>query len=494
MKKGISLVALIITIIVLITLTSAVVLTGINTTQEAQLAVFYNNVSTMQEAVQLKINNNITEYALKGIDNLEIYKWVGVVENYTESNAKSSINPTFDNTTINEISVAKIDNSIKNNISISDEEFEKYYISNNGTVYYEGFLYKGITYYNRVVSSQSIITPTPTTLCLTDGTYNTQEQVNSPKLLEGMVGIYWNNDNEEITSNSPEWNYSDWYNYQDKLYANAKTPDGSYWVWIPRFAYRINSGFNTSTTGAIDIKFLKDTSYIASDNTSIDSCTEGNGFWNQHSGFKYTGNDNLTYELPGFWVSKYDMSGTDSSSLKSVPNGSIFISSSVSTLGMAGINYNPNYNSHTTKTEEWGALCCLSHSPYGSNGEFISSEMVSNGNITGLYNLNGGFHLTALTCGDWGSYFNNDIRFYTRIVYGSYIECREATRTLFGSCLYECSGAPTIDGYPAAWTGGTSTVTGGSDQGSLRGCTSMFDANWTKADNYRSASIKVVLW
>ncbi|MDD4066563.1 MAG: hypothetical protein PHH22_01135 [Clostridia bacterium] len=50
MKKGISLVALIITIIVLIILTAAVVITGVNAPKNEQLAVFLNNISTVQEA------------------------------------------------------------------------------------------------------------------------------------------------------------------------------------------------------------------------------------------------------------------------------------------------------------------------------------------------------------------------------------------------------------------------------------------------------------
>ena len=38
-----------------------------------------------------------------------------------------------------------------------------------------------------------------------------------------------------------------WYDYDKKQWANAKTLDGSYWVWIPRYAYKITSGFHCAS-------------------------------------------------------------------------------------------------------------------------------------------------------------------------------------------------------------------------------------------------------
>ena len=149
MRKGISLVALIITIIVLIILTAAVVMTGVNTPQNAQLAVFKNNVATVQEAVTLKILNNLTESAVNG-KNAETYKWVGVAEGYTYD---ATTGPTF-TVGINGISAVKLSDAIKENINISDTEFDKYYIDSNGVIYYydistqKGFEYNGEIYYN----------------------------------------------------------------------------------------------------------------------------------------------------------------------------------------------------------------------------------------------------------------------------------------------------------------------------------------------------------
>ena len=47
------------------------------------------------------------------------------------------------------------------------------------------------------------------------------------------------------------------YNYGEtestRKWANAKTSDGSMWVWIPRYAYSITSGYHSSSTGNIEV-------------------------------------------------------------------------------------------------------------------------------------------------------------------------------------------------------------------------------------------------
>lgn len=65
---------------------------------------------------------------------------------------------------------------------------------------------------------------------------------NKPILLDSMTGIYWDEEGNEIPVENP--NTPLWYNYSSKelRFANAKTPDGNYWVWIPRFLYNITDG------------------------------------------------------------------------------------------------------------------------------------------------------------------------------------------------------------------------------------------------------------
>ena len=69
-KKGISLVALVITIIVLIILTGAVVITGVNVPQGGQQAVTDYNFGMVQDAVTLYIMNEISEDPTKTVETI----------------------------------------------------------------------------------------------------------------------------------------------------------------------------------------------------------------------------------------------------------------------------------------------------------------------------------------------------------------------------------------------------------------------------------------
>ena len=51
-----------------------------------------------------------------------------------------------------------------------------------------------------------------------------------------MTPIIWNNEYKVVETTSTN---SEWYDYSQKKWANAITANGSYFVWIPRYAYRI---------------------------------------------------------------------------------------------------------------------------------------------------------------------------------------------------------------------------------------------------------------
>ena len=125
-----------------------------------------------------------------------------------------------------------------------------------------------------------------------DGSWNGKSQVNTPKLLKGMTGVYWDDNGQEVDVTKD--NQENWYNYSEQKWANAKTEDGSYWVWIPRYEYKINSNDKT-----INVKFIKtekitvdnDYTYIHPAFTNGTKNNFKNGEWDK--------------EIPGFWVAKY---------------------------------------------------------------------------------------------------------------------------------------------------------------------------------------------
>ena len=162
----------------------------------------------------------------------------------------------------------------------------------------------------------------PTKTLQADGSWNSTKKVNSPQLMTGMTGIYWDADGNEVEV-TPD-HQDNWYDYSAQKWANAITKDSdgkttAYWVWIPRYAYKIESGRYTSTAGTISVKFLQGTSNKDENNSEISqnypettgetmtayvvhpSFTDGseNGKNNHYM------NGEWDKEIAGYWVAKY---------------------------------------------------------------------------------------------------------------------------------------------------------------------------------------------
>jgi len=81
---------------------------------------------------------------------------------------------------------------------------------------------------------------------------NTKEVVSNPNAPiltsggESMTPVKWDASNNIVATTNTDTN---WYNYGENKWANARTANESYFVWIPRYAYRITYYENeTSTT------------------------------------------------------------------------------------------------------------------------------------------------------------------------------------------------------------------------------------------------------
>lgn len=148
---------------------------------------------------------------------------------------------------------------------------------------------------------------------------NKNIKVNTPQLVEGMIPVKWNGSQWiETTTNDKEW-----YNYANNQWANVKTQDGSMFVWIPRYAYKITKGYHgeglnyqkqtvnslsTKESGIVEIQFLDGTENKTFNGKVIDSSnTNSKTDFVIHPAFKF-GNK----ELMGFWIAKYEASKTDS--------------------------------------------------------------------------------------------------------------------------------------------------------------------------------------
>ena len=275
-----------------------------------------------------------------------------------------------------------------------------------------------------------------------DGTLAT-----GPKVSDGMIpvkyieGIGW----VKTTSVDREW-----YNYEEKKWANVVLEDASFnasgsyevldestsysmLVWIPRYAYRITSNYHSGSTGGIDIEFL-DVNNKTKDGTDFSSkvtypsVTGGvMSDYVVHPAFDYGGK-----QLSGFWVGKFETSskeGNSNNSSDDVSSKTIQIRAGTSSwryisinnifslcLNMNrtgnpyGLNTSDNITDpHMMKNSEWGAVAYLSQSKFGKNSEIdvntndnyytgggngtsyrTNQGQSTTGNITGIYDMSGG--------------------------------------------------------------------------------------------------------
>ena len=231
-----------------------------------------------------------------------------------------------------------------------------------------------------------------------DGNYNASKGVNTPKLGSGMTPIKWNGSSWVNTTGSDK----DWYDYTSKKWANAKTSDGSMWVWIPRYAYSITSGYHSSSAGNIEVEFMKGLTNETSTGRKSFNNASGQGNWNIHPAFNYG------TTVSGIWVAKFEASNSGGK-IKVEPGVQSWRSITVNDIYTNCLNYNKTLNSHMMKNDEWGAVAYLSKSKYGKNAEVdINSDSsyytgggsgnayVTNvgqsttGTVHGVYDMSGG--------------------------------------------------------------------------------------------------------
>ena len=231
---------------------------------------------------------------------------------------------------------------------------------------------------------------------------------NAPKLTEDMTAVVYDDSKKQWKKANIE--EGKWYDYAENKWANIMMNDGievdgngyitsygSMFVWIPRYAYNIKSGFHTSTAGDIEVKFLKGTTTLTTDESNITySDTSGNDKWLIHPAFKdgtkngYA-NGEWNQEIEGIWMAKFETSmetnGTHTET-NSASTGNVLTNDKIKAVSKPGVsswryinignayknglNYNKNANSHLIKNSEWGAVAYLTQSKYGRNKQEVT--------------------------------------------------------------------------------------------------------------------------
>ena len=205
---------------------------------------------------------------------------------------------------------------------------------------------------------------------------------NNPVITSGLTPVIFNGSTFTETEETNEH----WFNYETGNWANAKTDDGSIYVWIPRFTYKI-------VDNKINIKW----SQGKTDDTSDNYLRHPAFFLGAYNGGDPNSNSNFNErngerrELTGFWVQKY-LATEDNGYIQSLPNGnpskkdihSAFDSSIKMTSNTQyGFTQSGIYT-NLMKASQWGALSYLTHAKGNPNSSFSTT-----GNVSGVYNING---------------------------------------------------------------------------------------------------------
>ena len=264
---------------------------------------------------------------------------------------------------------------------------------------------------------------------------------NRPVLAEGMIPITY--DGTNWVKADKYGNYSNWYDYGNQKWANAVMVTSSkreiymnadvgttipendilaYFVWIPRYKYKLFNATYASGTSAQVIDVVFENGISATGNVTCSYASNGaetcqnkvNGNWYTHPAFTFGDT-----ELKGIWVGKFETTGNTTTptvkpgitSLRDITIASMYSAGklfrSTNYLTTKGANES---DSHMIKNIEWGAVAYLKQSNYGlgitditmnDNNSFYTGGgtgtsyktnigQSTSGNITGVYDMSGG--------------------------------------------------------------------------------------------------------
>ena len=267
---------------------------------------------------------------------------------------------------------------------------------------------------------------------------------NRPVLAEGMIPITYDGNN---WVKADEYGaYNNWYDYGNQKWANAVMVTSStrdtymnadvgttipendilaYYVWIPRYKYKLFNATYASGTSAqlIEVTFENGTSTTGNvtctyASNGAETCqNKANGNWYTHPAFTMINSQGNKTEYKGIWVAKFEVSGSTTAprvkpgvaSLRSITVANMYsvgkLFRSTDYITSNGINQT---DSHMLKNIEWGVIAYLKQSIYGlgitdigvnRNGYTGGGTGTSyktnigqstSGNITGVYDMSGG--------------------------------------------------------------------------------------------------------
>ena len=158
-------------------------------------------------------------------------------------------------------------------------------------------------------------------------------------------------------------------------YADGQTiPESnieSYFVWIPRYRYRLWYTDTSNMTSGVDNTKPHTIDIVFENKNTAPSNGTANGEYLTHPAF-------TTFNVNGIWVGKFETGGgsgtsSDPNLIQIKPNISSWRGNTVYNYFTSIYNYKRNLDSHMMKNTEWGAVAYLSHSSYGIGQVYINN-------------------------------------------------------------------------------------------------------------------------
>ena len=156
--------------------------------------------------------------------------------------------------TAGRLDMDELKSNIKNNFGNELKEQPKYYLQNDKDEKLRGCLKFVVDGYNVRIDGQGNVT-----------LYKDGEEIGLPSNSDGTkIGkagemipvlkdstakrVYWTEKGAEVVEGTGDFDESLWCDYESNKWANVQLSDGSYFVWIPRFAYKIDNNVRDRRT------------------------------------------------------------------------------------------------------------------------------------------------------------------------------------------------------------------------------------------------------
>ena len=216
--------------------------------------------------------------------------------------------------------------------------------------------------------------------------------VNKPVMYDGMIPVYYDSGFWRVADKTNFDKEYSWYDYDNSEWANVVfvnneqykdsevgTPISEndivdYYVWIPRFKYKLWNDTNTidsynAMDKGIDIVFESGVNSTGNIKCSSELC--------EAKANKYLTHPAFSNDLRGVWVNKYEISEIKTfDEYKTLMND-------------LGLTYNINADSHMISNLEWGSILYLSHSKYGLCKDYKCDRTIDSttNNYYGVYGI-----------------------------------------------------------------------------------------------------------